>query len=487
MKTLSRAVLAAFDSPRPAKVERILQFGEGNFLRAFVDLMVDQANRRLGWDSGVVVVQPISQGRVEQLNAQDGLYTVCLRGMGEKGPEEETRIVQSITRGINPYEDFAALMACAHQEDLRFVVSNTTEAGIAYSGRDRLEDTPPESFPGKVTRLLWERYQAFGGQPGSGFIFLPCELIDDNGARLRECVTKTALSWQLGEDFMVWMEDENVFASTLVDRIVTGYPAKEADALQARLGYQDNLLDTAEPFGLWVIEGPAWLEKELPLKEAGCPVIFTQNVRPYKIRKVRMLNGAHTSMVCAGYLSGLDTVGECMMDPLLRHFFTKALFQEILPQVPLPQEELTDFATSIVRRFENPYNRHLLLSIALNSVSKFSARVLPTLEDYLSTKGRLPACLSFSLAALIAFYAAHGRRGEETFTVQEEQKVLAVFAPLSMQSDPKTLANTVLTNRDLWNRDLTEIAGLEAKVAEDLAMIQTLGMRGALEKMLGEM
>ena len=325
--------------------------------------------------------------------------------------------------GLNPYEDFDAFLAQARNPDLRFIVSNTTEAGIVYTGQDRLEDRPQASFPGKLTRLLYERWQA--GLPG--LIMLPVELIDNNGGELHTCVLKTAEQWKLPAAFMTWLEQENVFASTLVDRIVTGYPRQEAQALCEELRYEDKLLVAAEPFALWVIEGPASIAKALPLDRAGLPVVFTDNVKPYKMRKVRVLNGAHTSMVLAAYLCGLDTVGECMADPLVRSYLLHILDQEILPTLPKDLEETQAFASAVVERFENPFNRHLLMSIALNSVSKFRARVLPSIHAYAGQFGKLPPALTFSLAALLAFYRAGTRAKDGAYTVADDAPVLAAF------------------------------------------------------------
>ena len=245
------------------KTERVIQFGEGGFLRAFCDWMIDMANEKADMDAGVVIVQPIERGMVSMLNEQDGLYTLILRGQVDGKPSKDERIIQSVKRGLSPYDDFEGYLALAHNPDMRIIISNTTEAGIVYTGKDSFDDKPQASYPGKLTRLLYERFTAFGGKKGSGFILLPCELIDYNGRNLEECCMKTAEQWGLSESFKTWLKEENVFCSTLVDRIVTGYPRGEAESLYQEFGYRDNMLDTAEPFGLWVIEGPAWIEDEL--------------------------------------------------------------------------------------------------------------------------------------------------------------------------------------------------------------------------------
>ena len=475
----------------PAR-ERVLQFGEGGFLRAFVDYMIDRSNEEAGMDAGVVVVQPIERGLVDKLNEQDGLYTLILRGKEAGQVVKDTRVVTCVRRGLNPYQDFEGYLSLAHNPDLRFIVSNTTEAGIVYTGKDSFDDKPQASYPGNLTRLLYERFLAFGEEAGKGFILLPVELIDDNGAHLKECVRKTAAQWNLGEAFTAWLERECVFTSTLVDRIVTGYPRDDAKEILDGLGYDDFLLDAAEPFGLWVIEGPAWIERELPFKKAGCNVVFTQDVKPYKLRKVRMLNGAHTSMVLGAYLAGLDTVGECMADPSVRRYMEMALFDEIMPTLDLPREDLEAFASAIFERFENPFNKHYLLSIALNSQSKFRARVLPTIKEYQRRKGTLPKVLTFSMAAFIAFYSgarkADGsmegaREKDGAYPIADDDAVLAFFEGFQGRSAADT-AHAVLQNADFWGEDLTALPGFEAAVSASLSDIREKGARAAIDALV---
>ena len=477
-KTLSSISMARGVAP---KTERIIQFGEGGFLRAFCDWMVDMANEKAGMDAGVVIVQPIERGMVSMLNEQDGLYTLILRGQVDGKATKDTRIIQSVTRGLSPYDDFDGYLALAHNRDMRIIISNTTEAGIVYTGKDSFDDKPQASYPGKLTRLLYERFTAFGGAKGTGFILLPCELIDYNGRNLEECCMKTAEQWGLCQEFKTWLKEENVFCSTLVDRIVTGYPRGEAESLYEEFGYRDNMLNTAEPFGLWVIEGPAWIEDELPFKKAGCNVVFTQDVSPYKLRKVRMLNGAHTSMVLGAYLAGMEIVGDCMADETMCSYMSQALFNEIMPTLDLPKEDLEAFASAIFERFSNPFNRHLLLSIALNSQSKFRARVLPTIKEYVKRKGELPKILTFSMAAFIAFYCGHKkedgsfvgvRAAGNEYPIADDQFVIDFFAGQEGKSSAE-IAHAVLTNPDFWGSDLTaELPGFEASVAASLEALR---------------
>ncbi len=465
---------------------RVLQFGEGGFLRAFCDWMIDMANEKGTMDAGITIVQPIARGMCQMLNDQDNLYTLMLRGKEAGVVKKDVRVITAINGTINPYEDFAAFLEAAHNDDLRFIISNTTEAGIVYTGADQYDDKPQASFPGKVTRFLHERYLA--GK--KGLIFLPCELIDHNGDDLKDAVLKNAKLWNMDENFMNWIETENVFTNTLVDRIVTGYPRGEAEAIFEELGYEDQQLDVAEPFGLWVIQGPLSIANELKLPEAGLPVIFTEDVRPYKLRKVRMLNGAHTSMVLGAYLAGLDAVGQCMADKDVRAYMDKALTEEIMPVINLPKDELKAFKEAIFERFENPFNRHLLLSIALNSVSKFRARVLPTILEYQQMKGQLPTVLTFSLAALIAFYRGQmvdgefkGTRGTETYPIQDDQDVLAFFCANSSLT-AKELTAKVLLNQGFWGEDLTKVPGFESAVASYLETILEKGAKAAIKEVV---
>ena len=307
--------------------ERVLQFGEGNFLRAFVDYFIDVLNEKTDFNGKVVLCQPIEQGLSDMINDQEGLYTLFLRGQENGEKVNNKRVISSVSRCLNPYKEFDKLMECAANPDIRFIVSNTTEAGIAYDPSCKLEDKPASSFPGKLTQLLYERFQ----KKLPGFIILSCELIDRNGDELLRCVKKYIEQWGLSDEFLSFVENENVFCSTLVDRIVPGYPRAEADAICEELGYKDNIIDTAEVFGAWVIEGPQSIKEEFPVEKAGLPIIVVNNVDPYKKRKVRILNGAHTSMIMGAYLAGQDIVRDCMKDEVIKGYMNKVLYSEIIP------------------------------------------------------------------------------------------------------------------------------------------------------------
>ena len=371
---------------RPVKV---LQFGEGNFLRAFVDYMIDIANEKGEFDGDIVLVKPIEFGTLERFHEQECQYTVQLRGIVDGEAKRINRVVTSVTDVVDAYGEYEKYAEFAKLDTLRFIVSNTTEAGIVYDDTDKFELNPPKTYPGKLTKFLFERYKHFNGAQDKGLVMLPVELIDDNGIHLKECVLKLAKLWKLEDEFIAWINDACVFTSTLVDRIVTGYPRDEAEELCKEFGYQDNLIVTGEPFALWVIESTRDISDELPLPKAGLPVIFTDNQKPYKQRKVRILNGAHTSFVLASYLCGNDIVLESMNDELILNFIKATIFDEVIPTLTLPKQELDEFAEAVLTRFNNPYVKHAHLSISLNSVSKWRARCMPSFLGYIEKKGKV--------------------------------------------------------------------------------------------------
>jgi len=471
---------------RPVK---ILQFGEGNFLRAFVDYFIDIANEKGKFDGDIVLVKPIEFGNLDVFHAQDCQYTVCLRGMVDGKPTVIKRVVTSIADAVDAYKEYAKYADYARLDSLRYIVSNTTEAGIVYDSTDRFEAEPPRTYPGKLCKLLYTRYQHFNGAADKGLVMLPVELIDDNGIRLKECVVQFARLWNLGEGFLTWLDEACVFTSTLVDRIVTGYPRDDAEALWQEFGYQDNIVVTAEPFGLWVIESAKDISQEFALPDAGLPVIFTDNQKPYKQRKVRILNGAHTSFVLASYLAGNDYVRESMEDALIGEFMHRTIYDEVIPTLDLPMQDLTEFAQAVDSRFQNPYIKHALLAISLNSVSKWKARCLPSLLGYVERKGELPEHLTFSVAALLAFYtgteirdkALIGHRDGQEYNIMDDMAVLEFFAANSSRPSEE-LVSAFLGNRMFFEQDLTQVAGLVDAVTAYLEDIRTLGMRKALEK-----
>ncbi len=476
--------------------ERVLQFGEGNFLRAFVDYFIDMMNEKAGFNSKVVLVQPIPNrggfNLADVINEQEGLYTLYLRGFENGGKVNRKRIISCVSRCLNSYSDYDAVMACADNPDLRYIACNTTEAGIVYDPQCLFTETPPSSYPAKLTQLLYRRYQKFGKEPGKGFVILSCELIDDNGKELEKCVLQYAAQWELGDAFVNWIKEENIFCSTLVDRIVTGYPRSEAAAINEENGYEDNLIDTGEVFGFWVIEGPDSLKKELPFAEAGLPVLITDNHKPYKQRKVRILNGAHTSMIMGAYLAGQDIVRDCMNDDVIRGFMSKTIYDEIIPTLSLPKEECLDFAAAVTERFKNPFIDHALLSISLNSTSKWKARVMPSLLGYVEKFGKLPPCITASFAFYIAFYRGTEltdagliakRPKGDTYTISDDRAVLEFYYEHRNDS-AEALVHAVCTNRDFWGCDLSELPGFEAETARILKAVETDGAYAVMKSCL---
>lgn len=479
MQTLNRR-----DFPGRRHPDRVIQFGEGNFLRAFVDWQLDLLNEHTDLDAGIVVVRPIDTDFPPALDTQDGLYTTIIRGLNEQGDAvREPRLIRSVNREINVYRQFDEYLALAHDANIRFVFSNTTEAGISYHADDKLTDTPPASFPAKLTRLLFERFNHFNGAADKGWVLLPCELIDYNGEKLKELVLRYAAQWALPAAFTTWLNEHNTFCSTLVDRIVTGYPRNEVDALQQELGYQDTFLDTAEYFYLFVIQGPQWLADELRLNQLKLNVRIVDDIKPYKERKVAILNGAHTALVPVAFLAGLDTVGESMNDAQIGKFVETTIAEEIVPVLDLPHDELMSFAEAVLSRFRNPFIQHQLLSIALNGMTKFRTRILPQLVTYRERHNALPKRLTFALAALIAFY--RGERNDDRYPLQDDAHWLERYEVLwsGVRTGTTSLAqvvNAVLSDAEHWEQDLTLVPGLAALVTEQLQAIVERGMRDAL-------
>jgi tagaturonate reductase len=474
MKSLNRTTVAA-----NTYTERILQFGEGNFLRAFANWMIHEMNKKADFDAGVVVVQPIEQGLIKILNAQDCLYTLYLNGIKNGEVLSEHEVIDCIQRGINPYENYADYLANADNPDLRFIISNTTEAGISYNVNDKLDDAPQSSFPGKLTALLYKRFQTFGGASDKGLIVIPCELIDRNGDNLKKIMLKYAADWNLGSAFVEWINEDTIFCNTLVDRIVPGYPRDKMDAITSALGYKDNLVVEGEQFHLWVIEGPESVKEEFPSEACGLNVVFTDNMEPYRTRKVRILNGAHTTLVPVGYLYGIDRVRESLEDEVVGEFLKNALFDNIAPTLDLPEEELSQFSADVLDRFRNPYLQHELMSISLNSISKYKTRVLPSVLEFVKRKNELPKNLLFSLAALIAFYK--GDRNGTAITLKDDAAVLDFFKEAWSTNNFVEVAEKTLSNTDFWGADLTEIEGLQEEVTTHLEAIIKDGMKATLD------
>jgi len=475
--------------------EKVLQFGEGNFLRAFVEDFLDTANRNADWNGKVAMVQPTPRGRkTDVFNAQDGLYTLYLRGSRNGEKVDEKRIVSSVSRCINPYRDYEVFLEAACSPALEMIVSNTTEAGIVYDENAKLEDRPCLSFPGKLTQALYARFEK--GLPG--VVILSCELIDNNGKELQKCVNQHIDAWKLSDAFKQYVNEDNLFCNTLVDRIVPGGVKEEAEnaAMDRENGYADPLKDVGECFGIWIIEGPKELEDRLPFKKAGLAeyVQVVPDVAPYKKRKVRILNGAHTGFVLGAYLAGLDIVRDCMQNEAIKGFMNKMLYEEVMPTLPLDQDDLKKFAAAVADRFNNPFVDHQLMSISLNSTSKWRARNMPSFKDYIAKQHSLPACLTMSLAAYIAFYSNEIQRREadglvcrrpagNEYKVQDDAWALDFYFA-HKDDTPEELVHAVLTNEQMWGENLTAIADLEEAVVKDLKQIRTEGAEKAFASCL---
>jgi len=477
--------------------ERVIQFGEGNFLRAFVDWMFHQLNKNQLFNGRVVLVQPIAEGLAEKINEQDGLYTLLLRGLQNGKGVEQKEIISSVSRCINPYTQWDAYLKCAEEKSIEFVISNTTEAGIAFDKNDHLDSEPPVSFPGKLTAYLFHRFKHFNGDPATGMVIIPCELIDRNGDNLKKVILQLADVWDLPQAFRSWLSEHNQFLNTLVDRVVTGYPRDEIKDIITHLGYEDNLVDTGELFHLWVIEGPQELSERLPFVQLGLNVIWTDDMTPYRTRKVRILNGAHTASVPAAFLYGLETVGEMMDHDVMGKYTRQIITDEIIPSIKMNKDMLSEFADAVVERFQNPYIKHYLLSILLNSASKFKARVLPSILEYQKLKGTLPEKLTFSLAALIAVYkdgvidgtSLQAVREKGAFIMKDDIPVLEFFVDTWSEFDGSAtataeVARKVLGNTVMWGEDLNHVPGLTVKISDFLYKIISQGIRGTIAKII---
>lgn len=453
---------------------KVIQFGEGNFLRAFIDWQIHQMNKQGLFKGGVKIVQPLAKGMTKNLDQQDDLYTVLLEGVLNGKKYQSHEVIESVNGTVRPYENYAEYLKLAEDDNIEVIFSNTTEAGIAFDENDKLSDQPQNSYPGKLTALLYHRFEL--GK--KGFHIIPCELINHNGDQLKKIVLQYAELWKLGEKFVDWINNDNKFYSTLVDRIVPGYPRDRAADLEKEWGYLDQMMVKTEPFLIFVLEGSQAINDVLPLKEAGINFVVTDDMQPYRNRKVSILNGPHTTMSPIARLAGIETVGEVMKDKDFYKFVNDEMYQEIIPTVALPEKELADYAEGIKERFENPYVKHQLSSIALNSISKFTARLLPTLKRYVAKNQELPKRIVLALAAYLKIY-----RGQANFEPSDTAEVLAAFKKIA---GDENYVHEALSNSDFWGEDLTQISGLEALVNKYLTEIDQKGTRAIVERINAE-
>lgn len=479
MKELNKTTTSKKSYP-----ERIIQFGEGNFLRAFVDWMVQEMNEKTDFNSSVVVVQPIQQGMIDLLNKQDCLYHVNLQGL-EKGEKVNSLTkIDVISRALNPYADYDAYIKLAEQPDIRFVISNTTEAGIVFDPTCKLTDTPANSYPGKLTQLLYHRFKTFNGDKNKGLIIFPCELIFLNGHKLKETIYQYIDLWELEEDFKVWFTNYCGVYATLVDRIVPGFPKKEIEDIKEKLQYNDNLVVQAEVFHLWVIEAPQSIAKEFPAGQAGLNVLFVPSEEPYHQRKVTLLNGPHTVLAPVSFLSGINIVRDACEHEVLGRYIRKVMFDELMQTLDLPQEELIQFANDVLERFNNPFVDHSVVSIMLNSFPKYQTRDLPGLKIYLQRKGELPKGLVLGLAAIITYYKGDTRADGVKCEPNDATEIIQLLQDLWATGSMEKIAEGVLGATSIWGENLNEIPGLTSLLAEYLQAISRKGMLNVVNEII---
>ena len=476
-------------APKSVMPERIIQFGEGNFLRAFVDWIIYNMDQRTDFNSSVVVVQPIDRGMVDWLNGQDCLYHVNLQGRQNGEAVNELTRIDVISRALNPYSQNAAFMALADQPEIRFVISNTTEAGITFDPACKFTDAPASSYPGKLTQLLYRRFKTFNGAADKGLIIMPCELIFLNGHHLKDCIYKYIELWKddFGADhdaFKAWFTNYCYVCATLVDRIVPGFPRKEIAQIQEKVCYADNLVVQAEIFHLWVIEKPENmsiedLRKEFPAEKAGLHVLIAESEKPYHERKVTLLNGPHTVLSPVAFLSGINIVRDACNHEVIGKYIHKVQFDELMQTLNLPMEELQQFGADLLERFNNPFVDHQVTSIMLNSFPKFQTRDLPGLKTYLERKGELPKGLVLGLAAIITYYKGGKRADGIEIVPNDAQEIMDLLKNLWATGDTRKVAEGVLGAKDLiWTEhgDLNQIPGLTDMVTDFLNQIEQKGM-----------
>lgn len=482
LKALSLNTVEKTDRPI-----RILQFGEGNFLRAFVDWQIDVANKAGVMDMGVAVCQPILDpehkvlGMIDRLHTQDNMYHVYLEGIDNKTPKKDIRLVQCIMDSFNPYIDYATYEKYILSPDVRFVISNTTEAGIRYEEGDDLAAKPPKSFPAKMTALLHRRFEHFKGDSTKGLIIICCELIEDNGSTLHDYVLRHARHNNLSDEFVSWVENSCYFCDTLVDRIVPGFPHDTIDTIKEEIGYNDNLVVKGELYHLWAIGGNGYkiLQQEFPLDKAGLHVLFINSIKQFRDKKVRILNGSHTGMVPISLQMGCETVMDAFNTPSIETFVNGMVEKEVLPVIDEPIDELLNFAEGILERFYNPYIKHMLETISLNSISKWEARNYPTAKDNWTKKGEIAKHTCFTFAALLTLYS-----GKSGFKPSDTPEFVAFIQNAWGERNVEERVTKIIKEGDMFIEDFTLVTPFVSTVARYITDIEALGMSEALDKFL---
>ena len=473
------------NAPKAIRPERIIQFGEGNFLRAFVDWIISNMNEKTDFNSSVVVVQPIEKGMIDALNAQDGIYHVNLQGLSNGEVINSLRMIDVISRALSPYQDFDAFLSLAEQPEMRFVISNTTEAGINFDPSCKLDDAPASSYPGKLTQLLYHRFKHFAGDPTKGLIIFPCELIFLNGHKLKETIYQYIELWNLGEEFKAWFESACGVYATLVDRIVPGFPRKEIEQIKAKLDYDDNMVVQGEAFHLWVIEAPESVAEEFPANKAGLNVLFVPSEEPYHERKVTLLNGPHTVLSPVAFLAGVDIVRDACQHEVIGKFIHRVMFDELMETLNLPKAELQKFAEDVLERFNNPFVDHQVTSIMLNSFPKYATRDLPGLKEYLKRKGSLPEGLVLGLAAIMVYYRGGKRADGVEIIPNDAPEIMALLSQLWSEGSVENLVERVLGTTSIWGENLNSIPLLAERVAYYIDKIQNQGMLQTVKELVG--
>jgi tagaturonate reductase len=458
---------------------KVIQFGEGNFLRAFVGYAFQTLNKAVDFNAGIAVVQPIERGKVSLLNEQEGLYTLFMKGIKNGEEVEEKELITNIVKAIDPYTHFEEYLNLAREEELQFIISNTTEAGIAYVASDTMQMRPPSSFPAKLTRLLYERFKYCKGNKEKGLAIIPCELINHNSDTLKEIIIRYIQQWNLSSDFKNWVLHSCSFHNTLVDRIVPGYPKDEIEEYNQQLAYQDNLIVSSETFFLWVIEGDDRFRRQLPFDRTPLDVKIVADMQPYRTRKVRILNGAHTAMVPLSILYGNQTVKGTVEEAFTGPFIKSLVFNEIIPTLDMDQNALKEFADAVFDRFRNPFIKHQLSNIALNSIAKFKVRVLPSLLAFVKQENRLPIKTVYAFACLLRFYK--GQWKGRTLPVNDDSQVMAEFATLWKSNDYEMISEKALMHEAFWDADLTKVNGLTKAMAHALECIEQYGVKAGFK------
>lgn len=477
MDGLKRLSFDTFDGNQTIRKypEKVLMFGEGNFLRAFVGSIFQELAERGLYRSRIVCVQGIENGMADVINEQNGLYTVVQRGMKNGEIIDRYQVIEVVSRCLNPYREYENYLALAKSQDLELVISNTTEFGICFDENEAWERTVKANFPAKLTEFLYRRFKYFGGDKTKGLTFMPCELICDNGSMLKANVLKYAKFWNLGEDFIAWLDRCNTFCNTLVDRIVSGYPSGDIENIRKKTGYEDRLTDVCEPFTFWAIQGNDAINERFKFDRTEKNIVVSEDIGYYRNRKVRILNGAHTMSILGGLLAGIDTVYDMMQDDTFCRYIRTGIDREIIPTVGR-NRDLSEFASDVLERFRNPFLNHKLSSIALNSTSKFKERVLPTIKEYMIKFHKVPELLAFSFACLIAFYL----KDDNPF-INDESVFMVEYFLAKKQECP---VRYIMSDRVLWGEDLTGYSGLAEKVSEQYHSILQKGIKKALESAL---